>query len=251
MNSARIFAVATVGTAAVMTGLQSWFSPHARDAQAQRPPAEGRPVHRAAPPAGVSLVAKVIVPTIAVYRRPRAGRPRLRLHSITPAGSTRVLLVRARRAGWIEVWLPIRPNGSHGWVHASDVALARDDWRVSIRLRVHRLLVLRDAHRVWSMPTADGAGATPTPTGRFFVTELLRQPDPLGPYGPWVFALSAFSPVLTHFRGGDGEVGIHGTDKPSLLGHDVSHGCIRVGNENIERLAHVLPLGTPIDVRVN
>ncbi len=101
------------------------------------------------------------------------------------------------------------------------------------------------------MAIADGAAATPTPVGRFFITELLRQPARHGLYGPWAFGLSAHSAVLAHWGGGDGQVGIHGTDEPQLIGRSISHGCIRLRNRDIARLARVLPLGTPVDIVAN
>jgi lipoprotein-anchoring transpeptidase ErfK/SrfK len=55
--------------------------------------------------------------------------------------------------------------------------------------------------------------------------------------------------MLKRFAGGDGRVGIHGTNQPWLIGSDVSHGCIRVKNGPIRRLAKILPLGTPVHIR--
>ena len=109
---------------------------------------------------------------------------------------------------------------------------------------------------------ATGENDTPTPNGRYYLKELLkpcydvRQPDgstkctpnDAGPYGPYAYGLSGFSPVLTNFNGGTGVLGIHGTDQPQLLGTDVSHGCIRMSNSGITILAKVLPLGTPVAV---
>jgi lipoprotein-anchoring transpeptidase ErfK/SrfK len=95
---------------------------------------------------------------------------------------------------------------------------------------------------------AKGRAVSPTPTGRYFVTDLLRPPDPQGFYGPYALGLSAHSPVYTTFAGGDGQVGLHGTNQPSVLGTDVSHGCIRVANPVITRLARLVPLGTPVDI---
>jgi lipoprotein-anchoring transpeptidase ErfK/SrfK len=74
----------------------------------------------------------------------------------------------------------------------------------------------------------------------------LKQSDPTGPYGQYAFGLSAFSNVLCHFGGGPREIGLHGTDEPQLLGTSMSHGCIRVNNSIIGRLAGILPLGTPV-----
>ena len=63
------------------------------------------------------------------------------------------------------------------------------------------------------------------------------------------FGLSAHSSVLRHFAGSDGRVGLHGTNQPDLIGSSVSHGCIRVHNESMRRLARILPLGTPVFIR--
>ncbi len=83
---------------------------------------------------------------------------------------------------------------------------------------------------------------------RFYLTELLSQPDLDGGYGPFAVGLSAFSPTLSGFAGGPGQLGLHGTDQPHLVGTDVSHGCLRVTNPVIVHLAHVLPLGTPVEI---
>ncbi len=101
-----------------------------------------------------------------------------------------------------------------------------------------------------STDIAVGTGDTPTPYGEFYLAELLEPPDPGGVYGPFAFGLSGFSEVLDSFAGGDGVVGIHGTDDPSALGRDVSHGCVRVLNDVIEDLAARVPLGTPVSIRV-
>jgi lipoprotein-anchoring transpeptidase ErfK/SrfK len=60
--------------------------------------------------------------------------------------------------------------------------------------------------------------------------------------------LSGFSNVIDEFRGGDGVIGIHGTNEPDAIGTDVSHGCIRMSNEAILELVPVLPLGTPVHI---
>jgi L,D-transpeptidase catalytic domain len=90
-------------------------------------------------------------------------------------------------------------------------------------------------------------GGLLAPTGTYFTVELLKQSDPRGPSGPYAFGLSACSNVLYSFGGGAGAIGLHGTDEPGKLGTDVSHGCIRVSDSVITRLAGVLPLETPVD----
>ena len=93
-----------------------------------------------------------------------------------------------------------------------------------------------------------GRSLTPTPSGLYYTTALLKQPDPKGIYGPYAVALSAHSTVLDEFAGGNGRIGLHGTNEPSGIGSNVSHGCIRVPNSVIRRLARLLPLGTPVRI---
>jgi lipoprotein-anchoring transpeptidase ErfK/SrfK len=67
-------------------------------------------------------------------------------------------------------------------------------------------------------------------------------------YGPYAYGLSGHSEVLTQFNGGDAELGIHGNNDESVLGKSVTHGCIRISNDSITRLAGMLPLGTPVEI---
>ena len=54
--------------------------------------------------------------------------------------------------------------------------------------------------------------------------------------------------MLKDFAGGDGVIGLHGTNDPSSVGKDVSHGCIRLRNQDILQLVKILPLGTPVRI---
>ena len=151
---------------------------------------------------------------------------------------------------WLEVDLPVKPNGSTGFVRRADVTLTRDSFAVEVLAREHRLIVRKDDAAVFEAPISVGKAATPTPGGRFYITALLRSPNPAGDYGPYIYALSGFSPTLASFNGQDAIIGIHGTDAPASIGHDVSHGCIRLRNEDIIRLVEQigLPLGTPVAI---
>ena len=201
------------------------------------------------PPAGSSLVATALGPAVRVHSRPAGARTRiLRARRLGGRRLPLVFLVQERRGRWLRVHLPARPNLSTGWVRASSVGLSVTTMRIRVRLRSHRLVLLRRGRPVLRARIAKGRAVSPTPTGRYFVTDLLRPPDPDGPYGPFALGLSAHSPVYTSFQGGNGQVGLHGTDQPSALGRDVSHGCIRVANPVVTRLARLVPLGTPVDI---
>lgn len=202
-------------------------------------------------PSGDSVVAQAGVRRVRVYTLPD-GRVREVLRNPTPYGPLVFLVkwhgTRWRPTRWVHVYLPQRPNGSTGWIRASDTTLLRDAYRVTIDLASHRLVVERNARPVMEARIGVGTAVTPTPTGTYYLVELLKQPYASGPYGPYAFGTSAFSPTLTSFGGGPGQIGIHGTNDPAGIGSDVSHGCIRLTNADIVRLAHTLPLGTPVRI---
>jgi lipoprotein-anchoring transpeptidase ErfK/SrfK len=164
-------------------------------------------------------------------------------------GTPRVFLVRAAWHNWLRVYLPTRPNGSFGWVRRRVVRTYTNQYRLVIRLRRHQLQLWKGERLAAKYPVAVGTSSTPTPRGLYYIVELLRPVNPNGSYGPFSFGLSAHSNVLQHFAGGDGRVGLHGTNQPDLIGRDVSHGCIRMRNVPIRRLARILPLGTPVLIR--
>jgi hypothetical protein len=150
---------------------------------------------------------------------------------------------------WLEVVLPIRPNGSTAWVKESEVVVSFTDLEVVVSRSAHRLRVDKEGTTILDFPVGIGTTETPTPGGTFYIKELLKPTNPDGAYGPYAFGLSGFSNVIDNSdQFGDGVIGIHGTNEPQLVGTDVSHGCIRLRNEDISRLVGLLPLGTPVQI---
>jgi lipoprotein-anchoring transpeptidase ErfK/SrfK len=170
------------------------------------------------------------------------------LPATTEFGTPTTLLVVDAAPRWVEVQLPIRPNGSTGWVRQAAVELVAGDHRVEVDLADRVLTVFEGDAVVLETPVAVGAPDAPTPTGTFSIVDVLQSPDPASAYGPFALGLSAHSDTFSEFAGGDGQIGIHGTDDPSSIGEAVSHGCIRVPNDVVARLAELLPLGTPVSV---
>ena len=201
-----------------------------------------------------SLVAHALVGELPVYDGPGAAAASLALANPQPSGAPLVLLVTEQRAGWLHVLLPIRPNGSTGWIRAEEASLVTHDFRIVVELGAHRITAYQGREVLLSEPIGVGTRDAPTPGGLYYIKELFRPLDangrlqPDGPYGPYAYGLSGFSEVLFDFAGGDGQLGIHGTNDPSGLGRDVSHGCIRMSNEGISLLARTLPLGVPVEI---
>lgn len=182
---------------------------------------------------------------------PSAGADRAAtLSNPLPSGAPRVVVVVTDAGEWLQVLLPIRPNASVGWIRRADVELSTVHHRVEIDRATHRLRVFDATESVVADEAiAVGKSSTPTPAGQFFTVELLQPPNPSGAYGPYAFTLSAYSDVYQTFGSGDGAVGLHGTNEPSSIGTNASHGCVRLHNAAIQRLAEMLPLGTPVFIR--
>jgi AcrR family transcriptional regulator len=160
-----------------------------------------------------------------------------------------VFLIEEKRDNWLRVLLPERPNGSRGWVRASEVDVVQNPYHIEISIGAHRITVFNSTMLLYQGPVATGAPGTPTPSGRYYIRVLLQTTDPRSVYGPYAYGLSAHSDVLTAFNGGDAEVGIHGNNDASVLGRDVTHGCVRMDNDEITALSKLLPLGTPVDIK--
>ncbi len=189
-----------------------------------------------------------------IRKRPAASSGRVaRVHAVTEDGFPEVYLVLRRWTAadgraWLNVRIPMRPNGRTGWVRDSALGhlhLVRT--RLLVDRQRQRAILFRAGRRIWQSRIGVGSPSTPTPAGQFWIRELIEVADPGGTYGPWAFGTSAYA-SLSDWPGG-GVVGIHGTNQPYLIPGRPSHGCIRVPNEAITRLTGLMPIGTPVRIR--
>ena len=200
-------------------------------------------------------VAEAIQSSVAVYATPDITKPEMvlpnpwLLNGVPHQPIPQVFLVKQTRSdGWIQILLPQRPNGSTGWIGPGTARVLADQYFIVVTLHRHRVTVFQSGTAVYTGPAATGAPATPTPTGLFYLRVLLHTIDQHSVYGPYAYGLSAHSDALSTFDGSDAEIGIHGNNDPSVLGQSVTHGCVRVDNAVISRLAQELPLGTPVQI---
>jgi len=148
---------------------------------------------------------------------------------------------------WLRVQLPVRPNGTTGWIDAADIELERRTQRIVVDLSERTLWYSLDGELRHTFSVGVGTPAYPTTPGHFSVWAFVEYPDPSGPYGAFALGLSGFSDVITDWPGG-GRMAVHGTADPGDRGAAVSHGCVRVYNGDLEALRDV-PLGTPVVIR--
>lgn len=202
-----------------------------------------------------SLLGYIATPTSApvVHTEASEGSTTVDIGPTTAAGAPTTFAVvgdpTADASGWLQVLLPTRPNGATGWVPAGSVTITKTPYRIFVELGTRKLRVERDGTELLAATVAVGTDENPTPLGASYVTELIDNQEPEGAYGPFAFGLALHSDTLTEFAGGPGQVGIHGTNQPDLIGQAVSHGCVRLRNADIEALVGLgLPLGAPVFV---
>ncbi|WP_426573440.1 L,D-transpeptidase [Aquihabitans sp. McL0605] len=190
-----------------------------------------------------------------VYATPSKQAEKLAIGAKTTAGAPTTFAIvgdaspgaTTEAPGWYRVALPTRPNGSTGWVPISSVTVTKTPFRVFVDLKGRTLRVEKDDLGVFTTTVAIGTAENPTPQNGTYVTELIANTNPGGSYGPYAFGLALHSDTLSEFGTGDGQVGIHGTDHPDLIGQAVSHGCVRLKNDDVKAMVDLaLPLGVPV-----
>lgn len=109
------------------------------------------------------------------------------------------------------------------------------NYRIIVDLTQQMLYLLDNDIVIRGFPVGIGKMLTQSPVGEF--TIINKQPNPGGPFGAFWMGLSK-----PHY-------GIHGTNDPSSIGKEVSHGCIRMYNEDVLTLAAIVPIGTRVTIR--
>lgn len=186
-----------------------------------------------------------------MWREPGRGEsPDFAFDTRNPMGQLAPLLIDGamRRDGveWLEVLLPLRPNGTAAWVKVDDVKIRQREERIEVDLS-RRLLRHYDGDELAnSIRIGVGSEQYPTAVGRFYIWVKVAYENPDNPYGIMALGLSGFSPVLSDWPG-QGRMAVHGTPYASNRGQAVSHGCVRVYNEDMHALLD-LPLGTPVEI---
>jgi L,D-transpeptidase catalytic domain len=195
---------------------------------------------------GPGPFAAQLLKAVRLHARP-GGRVLERLATKTEFGSAQILAVARRRHGWLAVRTPLLANGQVGWIREdARVRLLHEPWTLEVDLSQRRLIARDDGRRRFSIPVAIGAPGTPTPTGRFGVTDRLRMSGTT--YGCCALALSGNQPDIPQGWGGGTRIAIHGTTAIGSIGTPASHGCIRASADGMRRLMDVVPLGATVRI---
>jgi hypothetical protein len=177
------------------------------------------------------------------------GRVILSLGMFTGYGSERVMAVVGRRGRWLAVLSDHVPNSRHGWIPRDAVTLLHVPYTLHVDVSERELVVRHERRVVRRIPVAVGLPATPTPTGHFAVTDVLRITGPRGPYGCCALALTGRQQNVPQGWGGSDRLAIHGTTKEGTIGSPASFGCLRGRERDMRWLMAHVPVGTPLRIR--
>lgn len=185
---------------------------------------------------------------IDIYDAPASdGAVAWQLSTTTEFDGPRVFRVIGETQDWVQVSVPVRPNGSVGWIPKSGTQFSSTTLAMTIDLSDRQVIVTDGETVVFQATGAVGQDRYATPVGEFYIRDSFAW-DPTSVYGPYVMALSAFSEHIDEINGGEAVIALHGTNRPGRLGQAVSLGCVRLSNDDITTLAHLVPLGTPVTV---
>jgi lipoprotein-anchoring transpeptidase ErfK/SrfK len=175
-----------------------------------------------------------------------------KLHFNTEDGPPEIYLAlqmftTAKGEEWVQTQLPGRPNGRTGWVPREGLGeFHLIHTQLVVSRKTLRATLYKNGKQIFKVPVGVGKSSTPTPGGKFWIREKLKGFGPV--YGPLAFGTAAYSTKLTDWPGG-GVVGVHGTNEPNLVPGRPSHGCIRMHNKDILKLARLMKPGTPLEIK--
>ena len=208
---------------------------------------------------GLKQLPKLETPTGFLVARPRGGSLSLRsapggavvarVGATTEFGSPLRLGVVKQRGNWLGVVSTRLPNGRLAWVRAKEVRLSTTDISLTLDLSERRLVLKRGDRVLRRMVVGVGRPSSPTPRGRFAVTDKLSGYRYSPAYGCCIVALSAHQPNLPAGWTGGNRIAIHGTNNPASIGVASSAGCPHASYADMQALMRRVPLGAPVFIR--
>lgn len=152
---------------------------------------------------------------------------------------------------WGKVAIPwAKPVKQSGWIRMDGLRGGSTQTMLVADLSDRRLRAYRGCAELFSVSTAIGRPGSPSPTGRFWVSDRIAVPvAQQASFGTYAFGLSTVQPNLpAGWTGGD-QMAIHGTGAPGSIGEAASAGCLRISEPALARLRPLLRAGTPVVIQ--
>jgi L,D-transpeptidase catalytic domain len=212
--------------------------------------AEIQPAHAARPPSlrdGSTVVARVHPASQVALRLAPAGPVVAVAGARTSFGSPSVFSVVRRRGPWIAVHSAELPNGRLAWIDSRrGLSYRRTAYEVEVDLSRRLLEVSGRSGVVFRTTVGIGTAVSPTPVGRYAITDKLRGRRYGSAFGCCILALSGNQTRLPSGWVGGTRLAIHGTNRSDTIGAPASAGCLHASDPALRRLERIVPLGTPV-----
>lgn len=168
----------------------------------------------------------------------------------TAFGNRLALLVEEfdSSGNWAKVLMPVRPNGTTGWVQTAFFTQESHNYHITIDVSENTVNVYQGDVLLVEQIAVSGRDSRPTPVVRAYIDEKIPGASLSPAYGDWVLSIAAFSEALGTFGGGMPKLALHGTNQPELMGQYVSSGCVRIPNEIVSFIADTVPVGTIVEI---
>jgi L,D-transpeptidase ErfK/SrfK len=125
--------------------------------------------------------------------------------------------------------------------------------RVVVDLSDRRIYHYQGNKLTAKYPVAVGQKGWETPIGSFNITRMEKDPVWQQPITKEVVQAGGKNPLGDRWIGfwtdGTTQIGFHGTPDETKVGLAISHGCLRMRNQDIRQLYEKVDLGTPVKVQ--
>jgi lipoprotein-anchoring transpeptidase ErfK/SrfK len=217
---------------------------------AQQPAAAGGPSAFARAREGGQPIAVLKRATVLRARPTIGGRRMAKVPAKTEFGTPTVLAALAERGNWLKVMATQLPNSRSAWIPTSAAgSIVASRWRLTADLSRRTVTVVRDGRVVRRFPVAIGKPTTPTPIGRFAVTDKLDFIGGSSAYGCCALALTGHQTHIEPGWSGGDRLAIHGTRQVGTIGAAASFGCLRARDEDVRWIVHHVYLGSIVRIR--
>ena len=124
--------------------------------------------------------------------------------------------------------------------------------RVAINSASRIMAFYENGVKIAEYPIGLGKVSTPTPVGYFKILTKEINPPWIDPQDPeYIVSSGPENPLGYRWMQILGNYGIHGTNRPDSIGGYVSNGCVRMREEDVEKIFDAVEVGTPVDITYN